>query len=70
MLRFRQQCIANHKGTQQNKTKLIHTNSKLKNDFPLNGNCKVYNFIYKCTASTTQTFKQRVHFEIAKWNLK
>ena len=41
-----------------------------KNECPLNKNCKVQNVIYKCTASATQTFKQRVYLEIAEGNWK
>ena len=32
-------------------------NCRNKNESPLNGNCKVQNFIYKCTVSATRTFK-------------
>ena len=35
-------------------------NCRNKNECPLNRNCKVQKFIYKCTVSATQTFKQRV----------
>ena len=41
-----------------------------KNDYPLNGNCKVQNVIHKCTVSATQTFKQRVYLEKAEVNWK
>ena len=41
-----------------------------KNECPLNKNCKVQNVIYKCTASATQTFKQRVYLGIAEENWK
>ena len=41
-----------------------------KKEYRLNGNCKVQNFIYKCTVSATQMFKQRVYLGIAEGNWK
>ena len=43
-------------------------NCRNKNECPLNGDYKVQNVIYKCTA--TQTFKQCVHLRIAEGNWK
>ena len=45
-------------------------NCRNKDKYPLNGNCKVQNVIYKCTVSVTQTFKQRVYLRIAEGNWK
>ena len=44
-------------------------NCRNKSECHLNGNCKAQNFIYKCTVSATQPFKQRVYLRIAegKW---
>ena len=44
-------------------------NCRNKNEYPLNGNCKVQNIIYKCTVSATQKFK-RVYLGIAEGNWK
>ena len=62
---------------QQNKNvsnkKEKQTNScdcRNKNEYALNGNYKVQKFIYKCTVSVTQTFKQRVYLGITEVNWK
>ena len=64
------QIINHHNKNVSSKTEK-QTNScscRNKNECPLNRNCKLYNVIYKCTASSTQTSKQRVYLEIAEGN--
>ena len=57
--------VSNKKEKQTNPCKCRN-----KKEFPLNGNCKVQNFIYKCTVSATQIFKQGVYLVIAEGNWK
>ena len=66
------QYMKNHNRNVSNKKekKTNPCNCRNKNECPLNGNCKVQSVIYNCTASATQTFKQRVYLGIGEGNLK
>lgn len=48
----------------------VSNNKETTNECPLNGNCKVHNFVYKCNVSGTKTFKESVFLRIAEGNCK
>ena len=60
----------NRNASNEREKKTNPCNCRNKNEYPLNGNCKVQNVIHKCTVSATQTFKQRVYLEKAEVNWK
>ena len=60
----------NKRVTKTNERSIAPCNYRDKNNYPMNGNCRIENIVYKCVVSATKKSKELVYIGVAKGDWK